>query len=105
MCLSCPLLSLPAEGRINPTTGHLQCSYHGWQFNAAGRCVALPQADSERQLEVAASSRRACVASHPVQAAQVKLQGGGKGASTRGGLKPCSSGRKCTCMCTCGPGG
>lgn len=79
--LSCPLLSLPAEGRINPTTGHLQCSYHGWQFNAAGRCVALPQADSERQLEVAATSRRACVASYPVQAEQVKLQGGGKAAS------------------------
>src|SRR5689334_11114667 len=22
--------------------GHLQCPYHGWQFEAAGRCVEIP---------------------------------------------------------------
>jgi hypothetical protein len=69
-----PSLLLCTEGRIDPSTRRLQCSYHGWQFDGAGRCTALPQADSERQLQAACGSRRACVASYPVTVQQVPTQ-------------------------------
>ena len=42
----CPHRLAPlSEGRIDPATGQLSCSYHGWQFNADGLCRRIPQAD------------------------------------------------------------
>ncbi len=41
----CPHRLAPlSEGRIDPGTGLLECSYHGWQFDGAGRCRRIPQA-------------------------------------------------------------
>ena len=42
--------ALLAEGRVDPATGNLACSYHGWQFNERGRCTAIPQASAKTPL-------------------------------------------------------
>jgi phenylpropionate dioxygenase-like ring-hydroxylating dioxygenase large terminal subunit len=43
----CPHRLAPlSEGRIDPQTGQLMCSYHGWQFDAHGTCRWIPQAAS-----------------------------------------------------------
>jgi pheophorbide a oxygenase len=59
----------PAEGRLEPRSGNLQCSYHGWEFGPDGRCAAVPQADSPQQAAAALSSPRSCVAAYPVRQA------------------------------------
>jgi phenylpropionate dioxygenase-like ring-hydroxylating dioxygenase large terminal subunit len=42
----CPHRLAPlSEGRVDDKTGHLMCSYHGWQFDAQGSCTHIPQAD------------------------------------------------------------
>lgn len=42
----CPHRLAPlSEGRVDEKTGHLMCSYHGWQFDAQGVCTHIPQAD------------------------------------------------------------
>ena len=36
----CPHRLAPlSEGRIEPSDGTLQCSYHGWRFDSGGRAV------------------------------------------------------------------
>ena len=43
----CPHRLAPlSEGRVDEKTGHLMCSYHGWQFDAQGVCTHIPQADN-----------------------------------------------------------
>lgn len=43
----CPHRLAPlSEGRIDPVTHTLECAYHGWVFDGAGRCVKIPQADA-----------------------------------------------------------
>jgi len=43
----CPHRLAPlSEGRVDEKTGHLMCSYHGWQFDAQGICTDIPQADN-----------------------------------------------------------
>ncbi len=38
----CPHRNVPLSlGRVLPN-GHLQCSYHGWQFDCAGVCQSIP---------------------------------------------------------------
>lgn len=40
----CPHRLVPlSDGRLNEA-GELECPYHGWTFNGAGRCTAIPQA-------------------------------------------------------------
>ena len=40
----CPHRLVPlSQGRLN-AAGELECPYHGWTFNGAGRCTAIPQA-------------------------------------------------------------
>jgi phenylpropionate dioxygenase-like ring-hydroxylating dioxygenase large terminal subunit len=47
----CPHRLAPlSEGRVDEQTGHLMCSYHGWQFNAQGTCVTIPQIDNPELL-------------------------------------------------------
>jgi phenylpropionate dioxygenase-like ring-hydroxylating dioxygenase large terminal subunit len=42
----CPHRLAPlSEGRVDEKTGHLMCSYHGWQFDAEGVCSHIPQAE------------------------------------------------------------
>ncbi len=43
----CPHRLAPlSEGRIDEKTGHLMCSYHGWEFNEKGICQRIPQAEN-----------------------------------------------------------
>lgn len=43
----CPHRLAPlSEGRVDEKTGHLMCSYHGWQFDGAGVCTQIPQAEA-----------------------------------------------------------
>ena len=40
----CPHRLVPlSQGRLN-AAGELECPYHGWTFNGAGSCTAIPQA-------------------------------------------------------------
>jgi phenylpropionate dioxygenase-like ring-hydroxylating dioxygenase large terminal subunit len=42
----CPHRLAPlSEGRVDEKTGHLMCSYHGWEFDAKGVCTHIPQAE------------------------------------------------------------
>lgn len=44
----CPHRLAPlSEGRIDEQSGHLMCSYHGWQFDEQGVCRSLPQAEAD----------------------------------------------------------
>lgn len=50
----CPHRLAPlSEGRIEKSTGCIQCAYHGWEFNSDGKCEKIPAADIE-------SCERAC---------------------------------------------
>jgi phenylpropionate dioxygenase-like ring-hydroxylating dioxygenase large terminal subunit len=63
----CPHRLAPlSEGRIEPSTGHLFCNYHGWQFNGAGQCTSIPQLAPGATINQKAS----CVASFPTKAAE-----------------------------------
>jgi phenylpropionate dioxygenase-like ring-hydroxylating dioxygenase large terminal subunit len=55
---SCPhRFAALSEGRIDRLTGHLQCSYHGWQFTGTGgACAFIPQAPDQS----VAASPQAC---------------------------------------------
>lgn len=58
----CPHRLAPlSEGRIDNTTGHLYCNYHGWQFDGSGSCTDIPQMPQGQTI----SSSRSCVASYP----------------------------------------
>jgi phenylpropionate dioxygenase-like ring-hydroxylating dioxygenase large terminal subunit len=52
-----------SEGRIDRTTGNLQCGYHGWQFDARAACTAVPQAPDAS----AAASPLACARAVPAR--------------------------------------
>jgi len=42
----CPHRLVPlSQGRLNER-GELECPYHGWSFDGAGHCTAIPQADA-----------------------------------------------------------
>jgi phenylpropionate dioxygenase-like ring-hydroxylating dioxygenase large terminal subunit len=46
----CPHRLAPlSEGRVDEQSGHLMCSYHGWQFDGEGVCQSVPQADPDFQ--------------------------------------------------------
>jgi len=58
----CPHRLAPlSEGRVDPESGQLMCSYHGWCFDAQGLCRRIPQASpaqpSERQAAHLAATR------------------------------------------------
>ncbi|KAK9835403.1 hypothetical protein WJX81_007403 [Elliptochloris bilobata] len=66
----CPHRLAPlSEGRIEPSDGTLQCSYHGWRYSGSGTAAAIPQAhfDGEQVERTAIASKRSCVASYPTQ--------------------------------------
>lgn len=43
----CPHRNVPLSlGRVQPD-GTLQCGYHGWQFDGAGRCTAVPALEAD----------------------------------------------------------
>ncbi|MBV8886649.1 MAG: Rieske 2Fe-2S domain-containing protein [Chroococcidiopsidaceae cyanobacterium CP_BM_RX_35] len=44
----CPHRLAPlSEGRVDEKTGHLMCSYHGWQFDSEGLCTHIPQVENQ----------------------------------------------------------
>lgn len=62
---ACPHRLAPlSEGRIDRESGHLQCSYHGWEFDSAGSCKRIPQMTPEAE-QSARSSKRACATTYP----------------------------------------
>ncbi|KAL9275969.1 Pheophorbide a oxygenase, chloroplastic-like protein [Drosera capensis] len=66
----CPHRLAPlSEGRIDEN-GDLQCSYHGWSFNACGSCTRIPQAASEGPEARAVKSKRACAITLPTMVSQ-----------------------------------
>ena len=45
---ACPHRLAPlSQGRVDTNTGCLQCPYHGWEFNANGKCTKIPQLDEK----------------------------------------------------------
>ena len=62
----CPHRLVPlSEGRLN-AAGELECPYHGWSFNGAGQCTAIPQAEPEMEY----SARRSRCSSFATAEAQ-----------------------------------
>lgn len=58
---TCPHRLAPlSEGRVEPETGRLQCSYHGWTYGSDGICQRIPQAPPAVE-ETAVQNARACV--------------------------------------------
>eukprot|EP00882_Tetradesmus_deserticola_P029936 GHRQ01033572.1.p1 GENE.GHRQ01033572.1~~GHRQ01033572.1.p1 ORF type:complete len:304 (+),score=124.47 GHRQ01033572.1:348-1259(+) len=67
----CPHRLAPlSEGRLEPATGHLMCSYHGWQFDSQGKCTSIPQIGEPAAHAAACSSKRTCAIAYPCQVAQ-----------------------------------
>eukprot|EP00775_Hariotina_reticulata_P005511 gene5511-5747_t len=67
----CPHRLAPlSEGRLEPTTGNLMCSYHGWQFNGAGSCTSIPQIGDSAAHSTACASKRTCAIRYPCQVSQ-----------------------------------
>jgi pheophorbide a oxygenase len=63
---TCPHRLAPlSEGRIDPITQHLECSYHGWTFDANGTCIRIPQASVETE-RLAFANPRCHITSYPV---------------------------------------
>jgi chlorophyllide a oxygenase len=64
VCLAdlCPHRSAPLSlGRVE--AGRVECPYHGWQFDGAGRCVAIPACGDAAAMPARARVRRyPCVA-------------------------------------------
>jgi len=67
----CPHRLAPlSEGRVSEA-GHIECGYHGWAFDASGRCTAIPQMEQgSTALSNALHSKRSCVAVYPTAVAQ-----------------------------------
>ncbi|KAI8475277.1 MAG: Rieske-domain-containing protein [Monoraphidium minutum] len=90
----CPHKLAPlSEGRIEPSDGTLQCSYHGWRFAGDGRAAAIPQArfDSPKAEATACGTRRACVKAYPTAVAWNTLfvwADAGPGAAAEAAARP-----------------
>jgi phenylpropionate dioxygenase-like ring-hydroxylating dioxygenase large terminal subunit len=65
----CPHRLAPlSEGRLDEKTGHLMCSYHGWQFDEKGECSHIPQADHPEL--ITKQRRNLCATQLPCQVVQ-----------------------------------
>jgi phenylpropionate dioxygenase-like ring-hydroxylating dioxygenase large terminal subunit len=66
----CPHRLVPlSEGRVEPD-GTLMCAYHGWRFDADGKCVSIPQSiDKETEAKHCANSK-SCAIAYPTQELQ-----------------------------------
>lgn len=53
------------EGRVDRKNNVLECAYHGWAFDADGKCQRIPQAD-EATTRAALNNPRCNVNSYPV---------------------------------------
>lgn len=63
----------PSQRRLAPLSegvvqgDQLMCSYHGWQFNGAGKCTSVPQIEDPKAHATACASPRNCVRAFPVK--------------------------------------
>jgi nitrite reductase/ring-hydroxylating ferredoxin subunit len=65
---ACPHRLAPlSQGRVDPTTGCIECPYHGWQFAAGGACTRIPQLEPERRATGEAAAGRTGATSFPVR--------------------------------------
>lgn len=63
---ACPHRLAPlSEGRIDRTANRIECAYHGWAFDAQGKCKMIPQMEGT-SLRNALASPRSCIDSLPV---------------------------------------
>ncbi|KIY99872.1 Rieske (2Fe-2S) domain protein [Monoraphidium neglectum] len=63
---ACPHRLAPlSEGRVEG--GQLECSYHGWRFDGAGRCTRIPQSLDAKAEATACASGRSCVTAYPLK--------------------------------------
>ncbi|KAJ1440234.1 Rieske [2Fe-2S] iron-sulfur domain-containing protein [Ochromonadaceae sp. CCMP2298] len=54
----CPHRRAPlSQGRVDPATGNIECAYHGWQFDTAGTCTAIPQKNAALKCETVQSAQ------------------------------------------------
>jgi nitrite reductase/ring-hydroxylating ferredoxin subunit len=60
-----PRLAPLSEGRVEG--GQLECSYHGWRFDGAGRCTRIPQSLDAKAEATACASGRSCVTAYPLK--------------------------------------
>mmetsp|Transcript_57782 Transcript_57782/g.129590 ORF Transcript_57782/g.129590 Transcript_57782/m.129590 type:complete len:576 (-) Transcript_57782:86-1813(-) len=59
----CPHRLAPlSEGRIEKSTGCLQCAYHGWEFETNGSCQRIPQVEEGAAKKMRANPRAQAVA-------------------------------------------
>lgn len=62
----CPHRLAPlSEGRVEGD-GSLLCSYHGWRFDGEGQCVALPQAEADKEADIR-KNPKACAKRFPTR--------------------------------------
>jgi phenylpropionate dioxygenase-like ring-hydroxylating dioxygenase large terminal subunit len=65
----CPHRLAPlSQGRLDRASGRLMCSYHGWQFDAAGLCRRIPQAIPAEPTD--AQAQNLCATALPSREAQ-----------------------------------
>lgn len=69
---ACPHRLAPlSQGRVDPSTGCLECPYHGWAFDTNGKLTVLPQLDEGRTIDeaVTGGSHHGDATSLPIHAA------------------------------------
>jgi nitrite reductase/ring-hydroxylating ferredoxin subunit len=65
---ACPHRLAPlSQGRVDPTSGCIECPYHGWSFEADGSLQKIPQLEEGRLLS-AATGNSGAATSLPVHA-------------------------------------
>ncbi|KAK9820505.1 hypothetical protein WJX72_011091 [[Myrmecia] bisecta] len=65
----CPHRLAPlSDGKI--VDGNLACGYHGWEFQADGKCINIPSASPGGGAKSPSQSSRACASAFPVQVKQ-----------------------------------
>lgn len=65
LCRLAPL----SEGRVE-ADGTLMCAYHGWKFDAAGACKAIPQAKDQAAEAKMCSNSSSSAHAYPLKLSQ-----------------------------------
>jgi phenylpropionate dioxygenase-like ring-hydroxylating dioxygenase large terminal subunit len=61
---ACPhRLASMSIGKVNADKGTISCRYHGWEFDATGKCTHIPNASSQSS----AKNPRACSVGYPAE--------------------------------------
>src|SRR4051794_15204519 len=71
----CPHRLVPLSS-ATPVDGRLRCAYHGWEFDAAGACVALPSQEGAPPPRASLAAMRVRVHDGRIQIAAADLPAG-----------------------------